>query len=82
MYNPRMTYFRIRTDEARQTPGHWLWLDRLYTRKTAIQLCTDIRAGRRIAGILEGERFDARHEPVSGTDDHYVAIRLIPTSNT
>ena len=85
MSSPKRSTFWTRTfDEARRR-GTWVQVPRLYTRKTAQQIASDIsnahrrRADvQRVRGIEPGEQWEATWAPVDGTveGDHVVRIRL------
>lgn len=66
----RSSFWRRTFDAARHV-GDWYRVDKLYTRKTAAQIASDIRRahldGRRsirTAGLLDGERWEARWSEV------------------
>lgn len=67
---PRTSFWRRTFDAARRVDG-WYRVPKLYTRKTAAQVASDIRRahldGRstiRTAGMASGEVWDARWNPV------------------
>ncbi|MFZ9629369.1 MAG: hypothetical protein ACO3C1_08455 [Ilumatobacteraceae bacterium] len=87
MSSPKRSTFWTRTfDEARRL-GDWLQVPRLYTRKTAQQIASDIGNAhrrrpevQRVRGILDGEQWEATWAPVDGSadGDHVVRIRRCP----
>lgn len=79
------TSFWLRTFEAARRTDGWLRVGKLYTRKTAAQVASDIRRahldGRttiRTNGIAPGEEWEARWNPVNdgANGDCEVWIRL------
>lgn len=80
----RTSFWRRTFDAARRVDG-WYRVDKLYTRKTAAQVASDIRRahldGRstiRTSGIESGEIWEARWSPVDqgANGDCEVWIRL------
>ncbi|MFM8312358.1 MAG: hypothetical protein ACKOAZ_10730 [Ilumatobacteraceae bacterium] len=83
---PRNTFWARTFGEARRT-GDWTEVPRRYTRATAQQIASDISnahrrkpANQRVRGIMAGEVWDARWEPIDGNanGDHRVFVRLRP----
>lgn len=86
VHGMRNTFWARTFAEARDT-GDWTEVLRRYTRATAQQIASDISnahrrklANQRVRGIIPGEVWDARWEPVDGNanGDHRVFVRLRP----
>lgn len=83
---PRNTFWARTFADARRS-GNWTEVQRRYTRSTAQQIASDIGnahrrkpAHLRVRGIVPGEMWEARWEPIDGNaeGDHRVFIRLRP----
>jgi len=83
----RSSFWR-RTFEAARCAGDWFEVPRSYTGKMARQVASDVRCShkrndqnRRTRGILPGECWESRWEPVEGgaDGDCRVSIRLVTT---
>lgn len=73
----RRSFWRVQLDQARSKPG-WHMIPRYYTRTTAMQIASDIRNGRRIAGVKADELWTA--EWLSSDDrneDHLCRILIM-----
>lgn len=64
----RTSFWRRQFNKGRTEPGKWVEVERQYTRSTALQVATDIRGGRRVAGIELGETWEAEAWNADGDD--------------
>jgi hypothetical protein len=77
MRERRYSHWVRMLDMARTHPNIWHTSDRYYSQKTARQVASDIRHGRRIRGIKPGENIEANYWPISdGTQTYEVGIRI------
>jgi hypothetical protein len=77
MTERRYSHWVRMLDLARTHPNIWHTSDRYYSQKTARQVTSDIRHGRRIRGIKPGENVEANCWPIGdGTLTYEIAIRI------
>lgn len=77
MNDTRISHWRRILEQARTNNPDWVNSGRIYTKLTAKQTCSDIRAGRRIQGIQPNELFDADYRPAEQHPGEYeVFVRL------
>lgn len=74
----RRSFWKIHLHRARKT-GDWYHVPRYYTRLTAAQIASDLRAGRRVTGIQLGEQWEATWDQEDLDDDIRctISIRLL-----
>lgn len=72
----RYSYWAQQLDRARKANG-WFAVDRTYTEKTARQIASDIRGGRRVNGIQPNETWEVEvHAPTDRDQTFDWSIQL------
>lgn len=72
----RTSFWRRTFAEARKIDG-WYLVDRTFKRSTAQQVCSDIRGNRRVAGIAEGEQWEAEWYPSNEFKNCDATVRIV-----